>query len=1061
MPRRPLPGNLLVLAAVAATLIAVLWALAVVRMDVDRRSTIAAVERENDNLALTLGEQNSRALRDVDERLRVLARLVADKGSFDETALAGFDRRIVTTVIATDAEGRVTRTDGTPGNGSNVSDRDYFVFLRDHRTTAPYVGRRTIGRVSGERIIPVSIRVETHDGHFAGVVVAALKPSYFDALYGKPQLGEEGVVFLIGTDGFVRASRRPDPYEAEDLRESTLLQLQRSRPTGYFLSKGKFGVRRFLSYYTLPEYPSLMVVVGRGRDEALADFSGRAQVVMGVTTITSAVVVSLAALIAVFHRRQRDHLRAMRDSEARYRKTAAELGRVLDGSVDMICSFDKSGRYVHVSAGSELVLGYRPEELVGRHALDLVHPEDLERSREAFRRVVDGQPVRAFENRSWCRDGSYAHTMWSARWIESEQTMFCVARDVTENKLLEAANRVLENRLGETLEMLAAGFCIVDSSWRLTYVNRAAESIRRISREESIGQSLWDVAPALRGSVFETEYRRAMRERTPGRVCAHFPAYEGWFEVRTYPATDGGIVLYIDDVTGREQALQRLAESEQRFHHAALAMSDAIWDWTCARDELWWSEGLEALFGHDPHGPASTMTGWKALIHPEDRERVVRSFNEAVEQSASKWSGEYRFRRADGTYAAVLDYASVMRGSDGRPSRIIGALRDITERRELERQLMRTQRLESVGTLASGIAHDLNNVFTPIVMGLNLVGTERLDSDQRAILETVRASAQRGAQLVKQVLSFARGQAGPRVPVQVAELVREVERMTRETFPRNIAISVQVADGLPDVLGDTTQLHQVLLNLCLNARDAMPRGGTLEIRADFVTLAGPMRSVAGDVPAGSYIRINVSDDGAGMDDPVIERLFEPFFTTKPVGSGTGLGLPTALSIVRKHGGGMQVRSAVGRGSRFTVWLPASHGLAAKSVEEPRRSAARGRGQRILVVDDEAAVRDMACRALSAAGYEVESAADGAQALEVLRSRDCELLFTDLMMPGMDGASLVREALRISPSLRVVCASGIAADAATLPAGAVFLPKPYSVESLACAVGDVLFQVQPA
>jgi nitrogen-specific signal transduction histidine kinase/ActR/RegA family two-component response regulator len=392
---------------------------------------------------------------------------------------------------------------------------------------------------------------------------------------------------------------------------------------------------------------------------------------------------------------------------------------------------------------------------------------------------------------------------------------------------------------------------------------------------------------------------------------------------------------------------------------------------------------------------------------------------------------------------------------------MIGALSDITERRELERQLVRTQRLETVGTLASGIAHDLNNVFTPIAMGLDLLGTQRMDAEQREILQTVRASAQRGAQLVKQVLSFARGQAGHRVPVQPAELVREIERMMRETFPRNITIAVHVAGTLPHVMGDATQLHQVLLNLCLNARDAMPGGGTLEIRAGVATLAQPMRSVSGDVPAGRYVRFDVTDDGAGMDDAVVERLFEPFFTTKPVGAGTGLGLPTALSIVRKHGGGMQVQSEPRQGSRFTVWLPASDRIAATVADEPDRRPARGRGQTVLVVDDEEAVRDMACRALSAAGYVVDIAADGAQALEVLRSRDCDVLFTDLMMPVMDGASLVRQALSIAPSLRVVCASGVNADDATLPAGAVFLPKPYSADALACAVGDALVQVQPA
>ena len=1059
MFRLPLRGTRPLIVAVTAVVITALWVLAIIRMGVDMRSTVAAIERENDNLALTLGEQNSRALRDVEERLRYLARVMAESGSLDAKALEGIDRRVVNMVVSIDAQGLITSTDGKTPPVISVADREYFAFHRDNPTQAPYVGRPAVGRVTGAPIIPVSVRVN-RDGRFAGVIVAAMKPSYFNALYGKPQLGTAGVVLLVGTDGFVRAAGQSHSAR-EDLRDSVLIREQKVQAAGRFVSNGAYGgILRFVSYYTWPEYPSLITVVGRGRDEMLADYYSRRQVVIGVTALSTVIALLLATLICVASRRQAEHLRALRDSEARYRTAAGELAVIVDGSVDMICSFDKDGRFVHVSAGSELVLGHPAEWLVGRQAFELVHPEDLERSREMFRAVREGHPVRAFENRSQCRDGTYANIMWSARWNESEQTMFCVARDVTETKLLVAANAVLADRLRETLEMLAAGFCMLDASWRFTYVNRAAEAIAHRPREEMMGHTIWDVVPGISGTAFETEYRRAMRERTAGRVCAHFPMYGGWFEVRTYPAMEGGLAVYIDDVTEREEALQRLAQSEERFHLVALATSDAIWDWTCSSDEVWWSEGIQALFGHDSKGSARTIEGWAALIHPEDRDRVMKSVADAMEQSVSKWSYEYRFQRADGTYATVRDYASIMRGRDGRPTRVVGALSDVTDRIELERQLMRTQRLESVGTLAGGIAHDLNNVFTPIVMGLNLVGAHGMDAEQRAILETVRASAQRGAQLVKQVLSFARGHGGQRVPLQPGEVVHELERMIRETFPRNIEIVVRVADGLPQVTGDATQVHQVLLNLCLNARDAMPDGGTLKIHADAVTLAEPVRSVTGDIAAGRYVRLQVRDNGFGMDGGVIERLFEPFFTTKPVGSGTGLGLPTALAIVGKHGGGMQVESRVCEGSCFTVWLPASDHVVAKVAAEPGIGGLRGQGETVLVVDDEGSVRDMACRALRAAGYEVVAAESGAQALRLLRSREPDILFTDLMMPAMDGMTLAREAQRLAPSLTVVCTSGIAADAAALPAGAVFLPKPYSVDGLVAAMLEALARSKP-
>ena len=512
-------------------------------------------------------------------------------------------------------------------------------------------------------------------------------------------------------------------------------------------------------------------------------------------------------------------------------------------------------------------------------------------------------------------------------------------------------------------------------------------------------------------------------------------------------------------MTERQRALRLLEETERRFEHVALATSDAVWDWDVATSQLWWSEGLKTLFGYDPATDMTHLQDWLDAVHPDDRERVETTYFAAVRSEVTRWSGEYRFRRRDGSYATVIDQASILRDADGQVTRMVGGMTDITERRELERQLMRTQRIESLGTLAGGIAHDLNNVFTPIMMGLDLLEGDIGTGDGADVVSMIRASATRGAEMVKQVLHFARGIEGEKLDVKPRLLLEEVERMMRETFPRNIELRVRCDPGLPAITGDPTQLHQVVLNLCVNARDAMPDGGTLTLRARSRTVRSALRAVNGEVPRGRYVVVEVEDTGRGIEEAVLERIFDPFFTTKPPGAGTGLGLSTSLAIVRRHGGHVHVTSAPHAGSLFSIYLPLREaGVAAVPV--PHASASPpGAGETILLVDDEAGIRELARRALESAGYRVVIAANGAEALAAFR-RDpaVDLVVTDMMMPVMDGATLVRALGELAPAVPVICTSGIApagATAAAASTGAPFIAKPYTTERLIAAVQKAL------
>lgn len=1051
----------------AAVILAIMAAAAIQRVRLDRAVSVSAVERENSNLALTLGEQNSRALRNVQESLRALADAMAHAIPI-ERSLVAMDRGVVNAVLYVDRAGTLHRLDKESTSRASESDRDFFAWHRDHDSNDLFVGRAIRARVDGVRSIPVSIRVNRADGSFDGVLVAYVRPDYFTGLYDQPDLGAHGQIMLLGTDGYVRAATKPEPgaASADELRNSTLIRLQKTHPDGHFLSDGSpDGVARFISYYTLPEYPSLIVSVSRAESEVLAAHRHRTLLVATLFPLASLVVLLLAWLTWFTIERERRHVHALSRSEARYRKAAAELGRIIDESLDAICTFDREGRFLHASAGCRRVWGYEPEELVGREALSMVHPDDRDKTLEAMSRVIAGQPTRAFENRHRRRDGGIAWLMWSARWLEDDQAMFCVARDITEAKLMAEENKVLADRLRETLETLTSGFVMLDAQWRFTYVNREAERMAGRSRQSLLGRILWEEIPGIAGSEFETEYRRAMRDRTPVQVESYHAAYERWFEVRAYPTDDGGLALYIHDVTERHRALERLEQSERRFESIALATTDMIWDCDPQTGDVWRSSGRESTYGHDEASYPPTLAGWAALVHPEDRPRVESSLHQALASEATKWAAEYRFRRGDGRYAIVSDRASIQRDAAGNAVRMLGGMTDITERRELERLLMRTQRLDSLGTLAGGIAHDLNNVFTPITMGLNLLDEGPMSPDERTILGSVRLGAARGAEMVKQLLSFARGMEGQRVEVQPRLVVHELERMIRDTFPRNIEIAARISGRLPTVAADPTQLHQVLLNLCVNARDAMPGGGHLVLRVRQEHVPSAMRSVNGEIPPGHYVRIAVEDTGCGIEEAMLDRIFDPFFTTKRHGEGTGLGLSTTLAILRRHGGHLQVRSKPGAGSCFTVLLPVREPAAPAPAPPAPAALRRGAGQTILLVDDEPAIRELARRALRKAGYEVLVAGDGREALAALRdAAPVEVIVTDIMMPGMDGHSLIRALAERHPAPAVICTSGIPGpeyEAQWKRANCTFLPKPYTPEKLLLAVQDALDRVTSA
>lgn len=389
------------------------------------------------------------------------------------------------------------------------------------------------------------------------------------------------------------------------------------------------------------------------------------------------------------------------------------------------------------------------------------------------------------------------------------------------------------------------------------------------------------------------------------------------------------------------------------------------------------------------------------------------------------------------------------------------------QREQLEQQLLRAQRLESIGTLAGGIAHDLNNVLTPIIFSLDVLREGIADADLVPLVDEVERSARRGADMVRQLLAFARGGTGERRPIDVGAVLRELVATLRETLPKSIDVQAEIPADLPWVHGDGTQLHQVMLNLCVNARDAMPQGGTLRIVAAEVHHDDNYGTMMPDASSGPYLVIEVADTGSGMSAELLSRIFDPFFTTKAPGKGTGLGLSTTRSIVSAHGGSISVTSDLGIGTRFALHLPAIPRGMAAAIQAAAPSRRRGEGQSLLLVDDEAPIRKVGATILSSLGFQVTVAADGAEALELLRADPSkyDALITDLMMPVMDGLQLMREARVVRADLPMIASSGVHDDvhqqAVAAEGIAEFLAKPYSTESLLAALHRVLPAVAAA
>jgi PAS domain S-box-containing protein len=525
-----------------------------------------------------------------------------------------------------------------------------------------------------------------------------------------------------------------------------------------------------------------------------------------------------------------------------------------------------------------------------------------------------------------------------------------------------------------------------------------------------------------------------------------------------------GFSKVMRDETASREREEALRASETRYRLVALASREAIWDWDISTGALTWNEAIETLFGYSRDKVDPQIAWWHERIHSDERQRVIDSRQTAIDRGEEFWTADYRFRRADGQYATVTDRGFIAR-EHGLAVRMLGTIADVTERRRTDEKLSQAQRMEAVGRLAGGIAHDLNNMLTAIVGFSTLLDQEfdAHDRRRRDVAEIMKA-AERSATLTRSLLAFARREIVHPEPLDMNRIVLEMGRMLRPAMGESINVEMALEPIAGTVLADRARLEQVILNIALNARDAMPAGGRLSIATRSVELGAgdAARHPGTEIIPGRYVKLTISDTGQGMDPPTLARIFEPFFTTKQVGEGTGLGLSTAYGTVKQAGGFVWAYSEPGHGSAFTVYLPEK---TSKSTSERGTSGngvvSRGGSETVLVVEDEEVVRDLTERILVAEGYHCLTAANGPEALAMLERNGTpvDLLITDIVMPGMGGGELARVVRQRYPRARVLFTSGFTDDEVVrrglMDVGQPFMEKPWSADQMLYRVRELL------
>lgn len=747
------------------------------------------------------------------------------------------------------------------------------------------------------------------------------------------------------------------------------------------------------------------------------------------------------------------------------RQTEAELKDFVENAVVGLHWVGKDGTILWANQAELDLLGYTHEEYIG-HSLAEFYV-DRNAVEDILQRLLSDRPVQDYEAQLRCKDGSIRHVLIDSNAARTDGQFShtrCFTRDITAAKHEEVVRKLTEDALRQSEQKFRAIFDstfqfigLLDTDGTLLEANRTGLNAIGVTSEEVVGQPFWETPWWTHSPDLQIQLKQAVAQAATGQLvrfeARHFLADGSYITVdfSLSPIFDetGKVVMLIPegrDISDRKTAEQKINEQARLLDIA----TDAILVRDLNNRIRFWNKGAERIYGWSVAEALDRDA--RELLSPDALAATV-AFDTVLQRG--EWQGELHKVTKTGQTVIVQSRWTLVRDEADRPQEILSVDTDITEKKQLEAQFLRAQRLESLGTLASGVAHDMNNVLTPILAAAQLLPLRLPDLDERSrsLLRMLEESAKRGTNLVQQILSFARGSDGTRTPLQIRHILSEVVRVVRQTFPKSIDISLNLeTTELWNICADATQLHQVLMNLTVNARDAMPDGGTLTIAAENLVLDENYARMNIDARSGPYVVVTVADTGTGIPPEILERIFEPFFTTKEPGKGTGLGLSTTLSIVKSHGGFVNVYSEIGQGTQFKIYLPAEVSskteLAIGSPELPL-----GKGELVLVVDDEASVREIVKASLEAYNYRVMTAQDGIEAISLYAQYQSKIpvILLDLMMPSLDSASTIRALQQLDPNVSIVVMSGLSANEPIKNMSNIkvqaFLAKPFTSQEL--------------
>ncbi|MHA3770240.1 PAS domain S-box protein [Verrucomicrobiota bacterium sgz303538] len=753
--------------------------------------------------------------------------------------------------------------------------------------------------------------------------------------------------------------------------------------------------------------------------------------------------------------------------------TPERIRAVLDSMFAFVAVISLDGRLLEVNRAPLEAAGLRREEVLGRRFCDTFWfsgiPDAHDQLRRLLQQAAAGETLR--EDITVRFEGGYTQVIdatFSPLRDERGYITEVIASgvNVTGRRVAEESLRQLARQNEMILNTAGEGICGIDTEGRATFINQAAARMFGYEVQELLGQPIHLLVHHTHadGTHFPSEECPILRVLMDGKQCRCardvFWRKNGTSLTVEYvsdPMYDGetviGAVVVFNDITSRIEAEEARQESELRFRQVVESIRELFWISDLEKNQLYLSPGFEQTWGVPYEELMSSPTAWMDVIHPEDRSRIEAAI---AKQVRGEYDEEFRVVWPDGTIRWIRDRAFPVKDEGGTVYRLTGLAEDITESKRLDEQLRQSQKMEAIGQLAAGVAHDFNNLLAVIQGNASLLCAELEDASAAAeYARDIIQASERAAGLTRQLLLFSSKQAMHQTNLELNEVVTEITRMLQRILGEDIALTADYAPKLPMIFADRGMIEQILLNLAVNARDAMPDGGRLIISTSTKHVGAEDAQQNSGLIEGPYVCLSVSDNGVGIPHDVLPRIFEPFFTTKEVGKGTGLGLPTVYGIVKQHRGCIEVHSQPGEGTTFQIRLPAIESAATDAKQSSTKRPLPTGTETILVVEDEAALRLITCQLLQRCGYTVLSAVDGVSAQEIWKEHGprIDLLLTDMVMPGgVTGQALAQRLQAEKPHLKVIFTSGYNANIIgkdpILTEGVTYLQKPYQAPRLA-------------